>query len=401
MYFNIFIASVISYRKVFRLKLIITQSNLTLMGGAERVLLKIAQHYNAPIYTGEYNKNTTFPEFEELDVNVIKMNPIYRMLPYGRAVQGLHYGLGFYGLKITEDYDVINAHIAPSHWIRRNNERVLWYCHTPLREVWDLYDYRMKLKKFYQKPIHIAGASAIRKIDKSIVKNIEYIFANSTTIRRRLVQYFGRTDAKVLGGGIDYKQFSNQGDDHYFYYPARFSPNKGQHLAVEAFAKFKKLNKGKRSYKLVLAGAVSKDKFLSDYFEKVGRQAQKVGDIMIIPNANDEQWIDLYSRCTAIVHPAENEDYGIAPLEGMASGKAVIAFNEGGPTETIVDNETGYLVDGTTEMAKKMLFVAEHPSIANKVGKAGMKRVKEHYSWERFFERYDHALKEVADRKRG
>ena len=56
------------------------------------------------------------------------------MMPYGRVSQGLNYGLSFYNFKIKEDYDVINAHIAPSHWIRNRNERVLWYVHTPLRD---------------------------------------------------------------------------------------------------------------------------------------------------------------------------------------------------------------------------------------------------------------------------
>ncbi len=373
-----------------------TQSNLTVTGGAERVVLKIAQHYDATIYTGEYNKDTTLPEFEELDINVIKMNPLYRMLPYGRAVQGLHYGLGFYGMKIEEDYDVINAHIAPSHWIKKNNERVLWYCHTPLREVWDLYKYRMKRKRLYQKPIHMAGAAVIRRIDKSIVKKMDGIIANSANTKGRIAKFFGRKDATVLPSGIDYERFSNRGDDHYFYYPARYSQNKDQLSAIEAFARFKHLYRGKKTYKLVLAGSVSKDRFLSEYYDRVVRKAKEVRDVMVLVNPPDDRWLDLYSRCTAVLHPPVDEDLGLVPLESMASGKPVIAINLGGPKETILDNETGFLVNNVPEMAKKMVYVAEHPSIAKEMGKRGSARIKKHYSWDNFFNVMDRELAKVA-----
>ena len=46
------------------MKLIMAQANLTLRGGAERVVLKIAQHYKAKIYTAEYDPNKTFGELQ-------------------------------------------------------------------------------------------------------------------------------------------------------------------------------------------------------------------------------------------------------------------------------------------------------------------------------------------------
>lgn len=93
----------------------ITQSNLTLKGGGERVVLKIAQHYDATIYTAEYDPSNTFEEFKNLDVRVIA-KPRSRLLPYGRASQGLSYGMAFFNLDLKNDYDVINAQMAPGQW---------------------------------------------------------------------------------------------------------------------------------------------------------------------------------------------------------------------------------------------------------------------------------------------
>lgn len=368
------------------------QANLTLRGGAEMVVLKIAQHYKAKIYTAEYDRKGTFPEFEDLDIEVIGRKG-FGLLPYGRAVQGLNYGLSFYNLRLKDDYDVINAHVAPSHWVRNNNERVLWYCHTPLRDLYDLYKFRMAMKKPYQRPLHMVGLSFVRRIDRNVVRKIELILANSSNTRDRVRTYFNR-DAQVLNGGIDYKDYSSEGDGRYFLYPSRFSPNKRQLFAIKAFKIFRRVN-GLKNYKLVLAGALSNDRFYSDYYAKVVEEAKAVPGISIFPNIADEKLKRLFSRATAVLYPPMNEDYGLTPLQAMASGKPVIAVNEGGPRETVVDGKTGFLVNDEREMAAKMRFIAEHPSAAEEIGRAGTARVKEHYTWNMFFKKFDNAIDRV------
>lgn len=58
---------------------------------------------------------------------------------------------------------------------------------------------------------------------------------------------------------------------------------------------------------------------------------------------------DHLARCRALVFPGE-EDFGIVPVEAMASGRPVIAYGRGGALETVIDGETGLLFwDGTVE----------------------------------------------------
>ncbi len=372
------------------MKLVIAQSNLTLKGGAERVLLKIAQKYDAKIYTAEYDPARTFGGFRNLDVEVIGKRG--SILPYGRAAQGLNYGLSFYSLKLKDDYDVINAHMAPSHWIRRNNRRVLWYCHTPLRDVYDLYKYRMSLKRFYQKPVHMIGARAVRMIDQGVVKDIEYIMANSFNVRSRIVKYYGRADATVLGGGCDYGSYRKGDDEKYFLYPSRISPNKRQDYAIRAFNMFKRSMKG---YKLLIVGPVSQDRFFQSYYRKVVALARAVGDVKIITNADDKRLVDLYSNCTAVLYAPINEDYGLVPMEAMASWKPVIAVNEGGLKETVDNGKTGFLVGSMEEMAESMKTIAENPRLSREIGRAGRENVVKNYSWARFFKKFDATLRKV------
>lgn len=371
------------------MKIAIAQSNLTLKGGGERVVLKIAQHYKAPIYTAEYDPANSFEEFRKLDVRIIPKKGIWPKLPYGRASQGLNYGMGFYNLDLQDEFDVINAHMAPSHWSANRNERVLWYCHTPLRDIYDLYHYRMAMRKPHTKPVYVLGAAAVRMIDQKAVKKIPYIIANSSNVKSRISKYYNRNDAKVLGAGVDYKNFSNKGDQRYFFYPSRISPNKRQDYAIEAFKIFSRKVKG---YRLLICGPVSKDKFYYDYYRKIYESAKGSRRIEFLTNIPEKRQIELFSQCTAVLYPPINEDYGIVPLEAMASGKPIIAVNEGGPRETVVQNKTGMLVNSPEEMAIAMERVARDGELTARLGKAGRKRVEKEYSWERFFTEFDKYL---------
>jgi glycosyltransferase involved in cell wall biosynthesis len=380
------------------MKLVITQANLTLKGGAERVLLKIAQHYDAKIYTAEYDPAKTFEGFEDADVEVIGRQSLLKKLPYGRTVQGLSYGLSFYNFRIKDDYDVINAHIAPSHWIRRNNERVLWYCHTPLRDIYDLYNYRLAMKRLHEKPMHILGAKAVRMLDQGVVRNIEKILTNSYNTRSRVIKYYGRKDASVLGGGIDCKEYKNGGDKKYFFYPSRISPNKRQEYAIRAFNHFKRQVKG---YKLVIAGSVSQDRLYYSYYKKIVALADAVGDVAIMANPDDTTVRHFYSNCTAVLYTPLNEDYGLVPLEAMASSKPILAVNEGGPKETVENGKTGMLVNSAEELGNAMKEVAENPSLASELGRNGRMRVMKNYSWSGFFKEFDKALQDVKKNRKG
>ncbi len=376
------------------MKLIITQSNLTLRGGAERVLLWIAKRYDATIYTVEYDKRSTFEEFGDLDVRVIGKRG--GLLPYGRVSQGISYGLGFYNLKIKDDYDVINAHVAPSHWVGKNNERVLWYCHTPMREIYDLYRYRLSLRGFWQKPVYVAGATVMRAIDQSVVRNIKHIIANSANTQARIEKYYNRKDSIVLNGGVDRSKYSNRGDDRYFLYPSRFSPNKRQEYALRAFEKFSEGNPG---YRLILCGSVSRDPMYRRYYHDIEKQAKGIRGVELRTDVDDKELYRLYSGATAVLFTAMDEDYGLVPIESMASGKPVIAVNEGGVKETVIDGETGFLVESPNAMAEKMEYVARHAGEAERIGKNGIDRVKRHYSWESFFRTFDAELKKTAKDK--
>jgi glycosyltransferase involved in cell wall biosynthesis len=59
-----------------------------------------------------------------------------------------------------------------------------------------------------------------------------------------------------------------------------------------------------------------------------------------------ERLRELYWGARALLFPA-HEDFGIIPVEAQACGTPVLGIRRGGLLETVVDGETGFLVDGT------------------------------------------------------
>lgn len=62
----------------------------------------------------------------------------------------------------------------------------------------------------------------------------------------------------------------------------------------------------------------------------------------------DKELAKIYASCKAFLALAEDEDFGITPVEAMAAGKPVIAFRGGGYLETVVQGKTGLFFDELT-----------------------------------------------------
>jgi glycosyltransferase involved in cell wall biosynthesis len=97
----------------------------------------------------------------------------------------------------------------------------------------------------------------------------------------------------------------------------------------------------------------------------------------------------LYERCSALVFPSLSEPWGMVPVEAMAFGKPVLAVNRAGPTETVEDGVTGFLLEPHPEaFAAKMAWLAGHPEAARLMGAAGIVRAQR-YSWADYVTRLD------------
>jgi len=82
---------------------------------------------------------------------------------------------------------------------------------------------------------------------------------------------------------------------------------------------------------------------------------KKSKNIQLLTNVNEKTLIDLYAKCYTTIYLPIAEDFGLVPLESMASGKICIAANEGGCKETIINNKTGILINASVDNLKRVI----------------------------------------------
>ncbi|MEM3369375.1 MAG: glycosyltransferase [Candidatus Micrarchaeia archaeon] len=373
------------------MKLVLVHPFVNDLGGATYVVGRIAKHFDAKIYCIDYDLKKTFSFFNDVEIEKLPSPSFLKALP-PRLYMGVASGISFYFSKI-KDYDVINAHGTPSEWIRNNNPRVVWYCHSPNREAFDLYEWRMKQRSLLQKIPFWLSIEAFKSIEYSIVPRIEYIFANSKNTQGRIKKYLNR-DSEILYPVFEQGRFENESYKSYFLYPSRIIPEKRFEFAIQAFKLFKKKMKGKKRWKLIISGFLSDRPEHRAYYNYL--LSLKDEDIEFKLNVSDKELKELYGNAYAILFSPINEDFGMVPLEGFMAEKPCIAVNEGGPKETIDDGKDGFLVNTPEEMADKMLYLAERPELVERMGKEGKKKLSGKFSEKRFFERLSHIFQEIV-----
>jgi glycosyltransferase involved in cell wall biosynthesis len=92
----------------------------------------------------------------------------------------------------------------------------------------------------------------------------------------------------------------------------------------------------------------------------------------------------FYDACDIICVPSRSESFGRVATEAMCSGRPVVATSVGGMLETIVDHETGILVepDSPQSIANAIQLLAKDAGLRDRIQTAGPKRYSDYYSAE-------------------
>ncbi|MFO7320696.1 MAG: glycosyltransferase family 4 protein [Chloroflexota bacterium] len=90
----------------------------------------------------------------------------------------------------------------------------------------------------------------------------------------------------------------------------------------------------------------------------------------------------VMAAADVLVCSSQFESYGMAIVEAMACAKPVVATRRGGPSETVVHGETGFLVDpGDAEgLARHVITLLQNPDLRARIGAAGRARVEARFS---------------------
>jgi len=313
------------------------------MRGGEKVLQALCELFpQADIYTHVHDTHATADVFDNHEINTT----FIQKLPKAKRFYQNYLPLMPLALKQLDlqEYDlVISSESGPAKGVTTSpNTLHICYCHTPMRYAWDMYQEYKDSAPWYKKLLIPLVMNYMRRWDIRSTQGVDCFVTNSNFVAGRIKRIYQR-DSQVIHPPVAVNDFhvAKEHEDYYLLI-GQLVPYKRAALAVEAF------NQSGR--KLVVIGA-------GEQLESLKRNA--FTNVKIMGWQPHEVTKDYFSRCRALIFPGV-EDFGIVPVEAMASGRPVIAYGCGGALETVVEGVTGHFFhDQTVESLNAAVEVFE------------------------------------------
>ncbi len=103
----------------------------------------------------------------------------------------------------------------------------------------------------------------------------------------------------------------------------------------------------------------------------------------MLGDVSNERLVELYNQAKVTVYAPMREPFGLVPLESMACGTPVVAVREGGMQETIIQEQTGLLVErDPAQFAKAVQYLLSNPDLAAEYGHNGQEHVLRNWTWD-------------------
>ena len=249
----------------------------------------------------------------------------------------------------------------PSYAVR-HERHVCWLNHT-MREYYDLWDRfsgtlgsRALLKERIRRRV-------IHATDRYLLtRNVTKLFVQSRTIQQRLALW-PELKSTVLYPPAPQRQYRCDEYGDYLFMVSRLTPLKRADLLLEALA-----SPEGTGIRAVIAG----DGEELDRLSRLIKDLALWDRVLLVGRVNDDEMLDHYARCRAVVFPPVQEDYGFVTVEAFASRKAVVTCRDsGGPAELVRDGITGYVCDPTpSALALALRTLTDDAALAERLGSA-------------------------------
>ena len=307
------------------MKIALVHDWLTGMRGGEKCLEVLCRRFpEARLFTLLHVPGSTSPAIERMPITPSFLQRVPGAARHYRCLLPLM-PTAVERLRIPEDVDLV---VSFSHAVAKSVRPPggvphVCYCFTPMRYAWHRRDdYFVTSGRFVNRPAESLRnmlLDHIRRWDRETADRVTHFVAISRTIAERIAESYGRT-SRIIYPPVDTR----------FYTPAD-RPREDWYLCVSALVPYKRVDLAIKACKrlgrkLVVIGSGPEQ----------GRLAQLAGPtVKLCGWRTDEEIRDHFRRCRALLFPG-NEDFGIVPVEAQACGAPVIAFGQGGATETVL-----------------------------------------------------------------
>lgn len=330
------------------LKIAIFLDYIGAIGGGERVALMLARALKADIITTDISLEA-IKRLGYEDVSIRSLGETVKLPPFKQISASFLFAT----CDFSDEYDFFIFSGNWSHYAARKHHPNLWYCYTPVRAFYDLRE--ITISRQTNPFTRFLAASWIRAhkwFDQKSVANMDQIVSISLTVQQRIKKYHN-IYSKVIYPPIDTGKFRFEEYGDFWLSVNRIYPEKRIELQFEVFRMLP-------DEKLVVIGGYAEGDHASKYNERLIRSIPK--NVVMRGEVSEAELLDLYTRCKGLICTAQDEDFGLTPIEAMACGKPVVAVNEGGFRETVLHGKTGMLVEADiNELKNAVREIAENP----------------------------------------
>lgn len=352
------------------------------MGGGEKVLEALCRLYpQADLFTHVLAREKLSPLLASRNIRTTFINN----LPFAKTHYQLYLPLMPAALEQLDltGYDlVISSESGPAKGVVTSSDSLhICYCHTPMRYLWDHWPAYMEKSGLLKKTGMKMFLPYLRRADVLSSFRVDSFLANSQTVAKRVWKHW-RRKASVVHPPVKISNFrvKPKAGGEYYICLSRLTAYKRIDLAIQACNRLGR--------KLVIIG---------DGEEKANLKKLAGSTIHFTGWLNEKKIAETLGGAKALLFPGE-EDFGIAPVEAMASGLPVIAYGKGGVTETVEMEKSGiFFHDQTVESLCQAILAFEqmeadfHPDT--------IRARAEEFGEDRFFSGFLEHVKEAIKKK--
>jgi len=381
------------------------------IGGAERLVVDAAvalqtKGHGVQFVTSHHDSSHCFEETSNGTLSVTAVGDwlprslfgrCYALCAYVRMVYAALYLVVFSGIEYDVIFcDQISACIPMLRLLSR--AKVLFYCHFPDQL---LTKRDSTLKYLYRLPI-----DWLEEVSTGLAHVVVVNSKFTAAVFRQTFPTLRSLDPEVLYPSLVFDNFLHPADPPIgdllpafktlFLSINRFERKKNLPLALESLAYLKtQLSSDRFAHvHMVVAGgydnanAENKEHYLE--LLNLVDELELSDKVTFLRSFSDSDKVHLLEACTCLLYTPSNEHFGIVPIEAMFMRRPVIAVKSGGPLETIVDSETGFLCESQpADFSKVMMKFLVDPSLRDRMGEAGCERVRDNFSFSAFSEKLE------------
>lgn len=333
----------------------VTQNNQTI------VLEKFHQVFLYPFHPKEWSKGNWKVRVYKDTIELLQLNLLHRQI--AKEINKKDYDLVFvHPSQYTQAPFLLKYLLLPS----------IYYCQEPLRIVYDEYINRLEDLSLSRRVYETFNRWIRKKIDATNISHAQVILANSKFSQEKIQKAYNR-EAYLCYLGVNSKKFK----------PLRVKKVYdilfvGQKEEIEGYD--------------LLSSALQYFK-CKPVIKIISRQPDGRG-------ITDNDLLIEYNKAKIVVALSRNEPFGLFPLEAMACGVPVIAVNEGGFRESIIDKETGFLIErNSKELCKIITKLLNNTELSTIIRLKAREHVVRNWSWDRSVSRLYTIIEQCIHKK--